>query len=72
MIIRAGLVACLGIEIHCGEGPSVGASLLAKNLQAPRSFKKHAYSLKFFASKLAPTVAIRASPLPWDWCRVLE
>ncbi len=35
--------------------PSVGASLLAKNSQAPRSFRKHALSLTFFASKLAPT-----------------
>ncbi|AZE88856.1 hypothetical protein C4J97_2155 [Pseudomonas orientalis] len=34
---------------------AVGASLLAKNSQAPRSFGKHALSLKFFASKLAPT-----------------
>ncbi|SDU37070.1 hypothetical protein SAMN04490197_5387 [Pseudomonas orientalis] len=34
----------------------VGASLLAKNSQAPRSFRKHALSLTFFASKLAPTV----------------
>ncbi|MGR3966171.1 hypothetical protein FW800_17110 [Pseudomonas sp. 910_23] len=33
----------------------VGASLLAKNSQAPRSFRKHALSLMFFASKLAPT-----------------
>ncbi|MDT9631382.1 hypothetical protein FIV41_09415 [Pseudomonas marginalis] len=33
----------------------VGASLLAKNSQAPRSFRKHALSLAFFASKLAPT-----------------
>ncbi|POM11557.1 hypothetical protein CUU62_05355 [Pseudomonas sp. WP001] len=36
----------------------VGASLLAKNSQAPRSFRKHALSLRFFASKLAPTVGI--------------
>ncbi|RXE50976.1 hypothetical protein B4O85_21970 [Pseudomonas azotoformans] len=34
---------------------SVGASLLAKNSQAPRSFSKHALSLTSFASKLAPT-----------------
>ncbi|PMY05596.1 hypothetical protein C1Y22_31105 [Pseudomonas sp. MPR-R2A5] len=33
----------------------VGASLLAKNSQTPRSFRKHALSLTFFASKLAPT-----------------
>ena len=33
----------------------VGASLLAKNSQAPRSIRKHALSLRFFASKLAPT-----------------
>jgi len=33
----------------------VGASLLAKNSQAPRSLRKHALSLTFFASKLAPT-----------------
>ena len=30
--------------------------MLAKNSQAPRSFSKHALSLTFFASKLAPTV----------------
>ncbi|MDT9633121.1 hypothetical protein F6S08_18050 [Pseudomonas sp. JV449] len=35
----------------------VGASLLAKNPQAPRTFRKHALSLTFFASKLAPTEA---------------
>ena len=35
---------------------TVGARLLAKNSQAPRSFSKHAFSLTFFASKLAPTV----------------
>ncbi|AZE60690.1 hypothetical protein C4K02_3338 [Pseudomonas synxantha] len=29
--------------------------MLAKNLQAPRSFSKDALSLTFFASKLAPT-----------------
>ncbi len=29
--------------------------MLAKNLQAPHSFSKHALSLTFFASKLAPT-----------------
>ncbi|AZE60465.1 hypothetical protein C4K02_2102 [Pseudomonas synxantha] len=29
--------------------------MLAKNLQAPRSFSKHALLLTFFASKLAPT-----------------
>ncbi|CAN2977944.1 hypothetical protein METHPM2_40052 [Pseudomonas sp. PM2] len=33
----------------------VGASLLAKNPQAPCSIRKHALSLTFFASKLAPT-----------------
>ncbi|RZI18414.1 hypothetical protein EUX53_24585 [Pseudomonas orientalis] len=33
----------------------VGASLLAKNSQTPHSFRKHALSLTFFASKLAPT-----------------
>ncbi|OWQ39521.1 hypothetical protein CDH05_21425 [Pseudomonas lactis] len=33
----------------------VGASLLAKNSQTPRLFRKHALSLTFFASKLAPT-----------------
>ena len=37
------------------SGFFVGASLLAKNLQAPRSFSKHALLLTFFASKLAPT-----------------
>ncbi|PRW81193.1 hypothetical protein C7A12_00510 [Pseudomonas fluorescens] len=30
--------------------------MLAKNSQAPRSFRKHALLLTFFASKLAPTV----------------
>ncbi|TKJ97898.1 hypothetical protein PflCFBP13510_25480 [Pseudomonas fluorescens] len=35
--------------------PNVGASLLAKNSQAPRSFRVRALSLTFFASKLAPT-----------------
>ena len=29
--------------------------MLAKNSQAPRLFRKHALSLTFFASKLAPT-----------------
>ncbi|PMY07995.1 DUF179 domain-containing protein, partial [Pseudomonas sp. MPR-R2A5] len=29
--------------------------MLAKNSQAPRSLRKHALSLTFFASKLAPT-----------------
>ncbi|POM11284.1 hypothetical protein CUU62_03550 [Pseudomonas sp. WP001] len=43
--------------------PSVGASLLAKNSQAPRSFRKYALSLTFFASKLAPTESLKASPL---------
>ncbi|PMX04533.1 hypothetical protein C1Y18_23630 [Pseudomonas sp. MPR-R5A] len=33
----------------------VGASLLAKNSRAPRSFWFHALSLTIFASKLAPT-----------------
>ncbi|PTT10489.1 hypothetical protein DBR14_17225 [Pseudomonas sp. HMWF034] len=33
----------------------VGASLLAKNAQAPRLFRQRALSLTFFASKLAPT-----------------
>ncbi|MBA1431924.1 hypothetical protein FHP26_25390 [Pseudomonas orientalis] len=47
-----------------GQAPipaRVGASLLAKNSQAPRSFRKHALSLTFFASKLAPTECM---PLP--------
>ncbi|TFF13280.1 hypothetical protein EXW72_01950 [Pseudomonas sp. BCA14] len=35
--------------------PCAGASLLAKNPKAPRSFRQHALSLTFFASKLAPT-----------------
>ncbi|PRW93037.1 hypothetical protein C7A10_11150 [Pseudomonas fluorescens] len=33
----------------------VGARLLAKNSQAPRSSRRRALSLTFFASKLAPT-----------------
>ncbi|TWS03646.1 hypothetical protein FIV36_16050 [Pseudomonas extremaustralis] len=36
------------------QGP-VGASLLAKNPRAPRTFWMHALSLKSFAGKLAPT-----------------
>ncbi|POM09754.1 hypothetical protein CUU62_25420 [Pseudomonas sp. WP001] len=47
--------------------PAVGASLLAKNSQAPRSFRKHALSLTFFASKLAPTdggTGLSVRPLP--------
>ncbi|RFD25981.1 hypothetical protein CER19_21950 [Pseudomonas sp. GL93] len=36
----------------------VGASLLAKNSPAPRSLRKHALSLTFFASKLAPTYSV--------------
>ncbi|PRW72820.1 hypothetical protein C7A12_24105 [Pseudomonas fluorescens] len=39
----------------CPYSLFVGASLLAKNSQAPRSFREHALSLTFFASKLAPT-----------------
>ncbi|PNY70994.1 hypothetical protein FJ692_29555 [Pseudomonas fluorescens] len=35
---------------------SVGASLLAKNSQAPRLFRQPPLSLTFFASKLAPTL----------------
>ncbi|POM10009.1 hypothetical protein CUU62_27255 [Pseudomonas sp. WP001] len=34
---------------------TVGASLLAKNSNAPRSYRMPALSLTFFASKLAPT-----------------
>ncbi|OPB32881.1 hypothetical protein BFW90_08500 [Pseudomonas fluorescens] len=37
----------------------VGASLLAKNLRAPRAFRIPASSLTFFASKRAPTVGFR-------------
>ena len=36
--------------------------MLAKNSKAPRSFSKHALSLKFFASKLALTES-------YDRCR---
>ena len=39
--------------------PRVGASLLAKNPQAPRLLRKHALSLTFFASKLAPKWVIQ-------------
>ncbi|RZI29368.1 hypothetical protein EUX57_23165 [Pseudomonas orientalis] len=48
---------------QCGRGLRlfVGASLLAKNSQASRSFRKHALSLTFFASKLAPTVFRRVA-----------
>ncbi|PRW79542.1 hypothetical protein C7A12_06520 [Pseudomonas fluorescens] len=38
-----------------GRKAFVGASLLAKNSRAPRSSRKNALSLTFFASKLAPT-----------------
>ncbi|RZI29476.1 hypothetical protein EUX57_22510 [Pseudomonas orientalis] len=38
---------------------SVGASLLAKNSQAPRSSRKYALSSTFFASKLAPTKSLK-------------
>ncbi|MQB16932.1 hypothetical protein DXU77_17865 [Pseudomonas lactis] len=41
----------------------VGASLLAKNSQAPRLSRKDALPLTFFASKLAPTKGLRASPV---------
>ncbi|RXE51900.1 hypothetical protein B4O85_16600 [Pseudomonas azotoformans] len=60
------------LQVTQGSFP-VGASLLAKNSQAPRSFSKHALSLTFFASKLAPTgrkrqlgdsSGIRSLPLP--------
>ncbi|OWQ40787.1 hypothetical protein PflCFBP13510_07675 [Pseudomonas fluorescens] len=40
----------------------VGASLLAKNLRAPRSSSLPALSLTFFASTLAPT-EIYSQPL---------
>ena len=36
---------------------SVGASLLANGVRTPRTFRKSASSLTFFASKLAPTDA---------------
>ncbi|AZF60635.1 hypothetical protein C4J84_4806 [Pseudomonas sp. R11-23-07] len=40
--------------------------MLAKNSQAPRSFRKHALSLTFFASKLAPTDGgVRLTD--WHW-----
>ncbi|NCE92146.1 hypothetical protein DK871_19010 [Pseudomonas sp. L13] len=42
-------------SLDAGNGPSVGASLLAKNSQAPRLSRKHALALTVFASKLAPT-----------------
>ncbi|RZI29050.1 hypothetical protein EUX53_01055 [Pseudomonas orientalis] len=40
----------------------VGASLLAKNSQTPRSFRKPALSLTLFASKLAPTLGLGQAP----------
>ncbi|PMX19733.1 hypothetical protein C1Y26_31580 [Pseudomonas sp. MPR-R2A7] len=40
---------------------SVGASLLAKNSQTPRTSRISASSLAIFASKLAPTVGGRQS-----------
>ncbi|OPB23034.1 hypothetical protein BFW90_19365 [Pseudomonas fluorescens] len=46
------------MTIQLWEGVSlipVGASVLAKNSPTPRFFRKHALSLTFFASKLAPT-----------------
>ncbi|PNY77846.1 hypothetical protein C1751_07210 [Pseudomonas fluorescens] len=39
----------------------VGASLLAKNFNIPRSIRQHALSLWFFASKLAPTFCFQVS-----------
>ncbi|MGR3965003.1 hypothetical protein FW800_11170 [Pseudomonas sp. 910_23] len=36
----------------------VGASLLAKNAQAPRLIRNHALSMTSFASKLAPTLRV--------------
>ncbi|ETK41046.1 hypothetical protein H098_13625 [Pseudomonas fluorescens FH5] len=38
----------------------LGASLLAKNHQAPRSFRKPALLLTFFASTLAPAGTMQA------------
>ncbi|MBA1427119.1 hypothetical protein FHP26_00690 [Pseudomonas orientalis] len=50
--------ACPDAGLICNQkvraSPDVGASLLAKNSQAPRSFRRYALSLRFFASKLAP------------------
>ncbi|WP_232917551.1 hypothetical protein, partial [Pseudomonas carnis] len=47
----------------------VGASLLAKNYQTPRSFRKPALSLTFFASKLAPMYGLAPTfnPLFKHW-----
>ncbi|TKK06679.1 hypothetical protein PflCFBP13510_16405 [Pseudomonas fluorescens] len=46
--------------------PLVGASLLAKNVQAPRYSKVLAVSLTFFASKLAPTGSPAKCPFHWQ------
>ncbi|OWQ39579.1 hypothetical protein CDH05_21285 [Pseudomonas lactis] len=46
-------------QTHQAITSPVGASLLAKNPQAPRLVRKHALSLTCFASKLAPTWGIR-------------
>ncbi|PRW76541.1 hypothetical protein C7A12_14295 [Pseudomonas fluorescens] len=46
----------------------VGASLLAKNSQAPRLFRRAALSLTFFASKLAPTSGPGVQGSTWLHC----
>ncbi|TKK06734.1 hypothetical protein PflCFBP13510_16700 [Pseudomonas fluorescens] len=43
------------VTLSARLGANVGASLLAKNSQAPHIFRMPALSLRFFASKLAPT-----------------
>ncbi|PRW81142.1 hypothetical protein C7A12_00230 [Pseudomonas fluorescens] len=58
-----GRVALVGDSQDYGRSLSVGASLLAKNSQAPRLFRKLALSLRCFASKLAPTVVLMQ--IPW-------
>ncbi|NCE88665.1 hypothetical protein DK871_00770 [Pseudomonas sp. L13] len=46
--------------------PLVGASLLAKNVQALRYSRMHAVSLTFLASKLAPTGSPAKCPFHWQ------
>ncbi|KAA2232946.1 hypothetical protein FJD34_22605 [Pseudomonas brenneri] len=50
----------LQLTPHTAMRLTVGASLLAKNPRAPRSFRMRALSLTFFASKLAPTGSYQA------------
>ncbi|POA17325.1 hypothetical protein C1886_22600 [Pseudomonas sp. FW300-N1A1] len=56
-----GLGAKALIRSNAAGDDSVGASLLAKDSRAPRSFRMQALSLTIIASTLAPTAANRAA-----------